>query len=388
MGNVTSVHRPISPERPPRVKLLPWILVALGSVVLVALALMTLLHVRRTDQRKARLLKGPIPIEAGPARVAALEKVVGGSGQIEQYATVTVTSKLSTRIVNLPVNLGSFVKVGSLLAELDGRVQQATVAANQELFETNRVKARNYETQWKRLVSLRAQRMAADFDLETAEINLMTARQAVATTGLALEEAKVDLENTRLTSPVNGIVIERPANPGEFARANGEVLKLGEVDDVYMNAKIAEEEINSIRANMSAEVSFDAFPGEVFTGSVEKIDPKTNPVTHAFPVYIKIANPGWRLLPGLTGFARLKQSRRALSVPNTAVINPVGDHASVFVIDPQRRAHQRSVRLGVMAGALTEVLSGLQEGDLVALTGQVYLADNDEVLINPASARR
>ena len=93
-------------------------------------------------------------------------------------------------------------------------------------------------------------------------------------------------------------------------------------------------------------------------------------------------------MPGLTGFARLKHSRRALAVPSTAVLNPVGDHASVFVIDPQRRAHQRSVRLGVVSGALTEILSGLQEGDQIAVTGQLYLLENDEVRINPANARR
>ena len=320
--------------------------------------------------------------------MTTIEEVVGGSGQIEQYTTVTVTSKLGTRIIEMPVNLGSFVKTGELLARLDDRVQKATVAANREMVETNKVKAKDYEIQWKRLVTLRAGKMAADFDLETAEVNYMTARQATAASDLALAQSEIDLEYTELRSPVNGIVIERPANLGELARADGEMLKLGEVDDVYMNAKIAEEEVGSVHLNMGAEVSFDAFPGEVFTGSVEKIDPKTNPVTHSFPVYVKLANPGWRLLPGLTGFARLKQSRRALTVPNTAVLNSVGDHASVFVIDSQRRAHQRSVRLGVMSGVLTEVLSGLQEGDLIAVTGQLYLTENDEVRINPANARR
>ncbi len=383
-----TVHQPLSQAPPPRAKLLPWILIALGCVVLAVLVVKTLVHVRQTDQVKARALRGPIPIEAAPARVASIEEVVGGSGQIEQYTTLTVFSKLGTRITELPVFLGAFVKTGDLLAKLDDRVQHAAIVANRALVETNKVKAKDYESAFNRLTALHERKMAADYDVETAEISYMTAKQAVASAEQTLVQAEVELEYTVLKSPVNGIVIERPANLGELAIANAEVLKLGEIDDVYLNAKIAEEQVGSVRVHMGAEASFDAYPGEVFTGSVEKIDPKTNASTHSFSVYVKIPNPGWRLLPGLNGFARLKQSRRVLTVPNTAVLNPVGDHASVFVIDSQHHAHERSVRVGVMSGALTEILFGLQEGDLIAVAGQLYLAENDEVRINPASARR
>jgi len=382
------VHQPISHEQSPRAKFLSWIMIAIGSVALGALVLKTLIHVRETDQLKARALRGPIPIEVAPARVTPIEVVFGGSGEVEQYRTVTVYSKLGSRIVELPVILGSFVKIDGLLAKLDDRVQKATVMANREMVAADKVKAKDYEIQLNRMIALRAQHRAADFDVETAEVNYVTNKQAIAAAEQALVQAEVDLEYTELKSPVNGVVIERPANLNEIAQTNAEVLKLGEIDDVFMNAKIAEEAVGYVHLNMPGEVSFDSYPGKVFKGIVEKIDPKTNPLTHSFPVYVKIANPGWHLTPGLTGFARLKQSRSALTVPNAAVLNPVGDHASVFVIDSDHRAHQRSVRVGVMSGNLTEILSGLQEGDVIAVAGQLYLLENDEVRINPANALR
>ncbi len=361
---------------------------ALGSTVLAVLAVKVIIHERNTDQLKARTLRGPIPVEVAPARITTINEVVGGSGQTVQYTTVNVTTKVQARIVQLPVNVGSFVKSGDLLAKFDDRITKATVDANRGLLEASKVKAKNYEIQLKRLLALQERHMAADYDVETAESNLATARQTIAAAQEALVQSEVDLEYTVLSSPVNGVVIERPANLNETAKLDEEIAQIGEIDHIYLKALIGEEKVGSIHLNMAAEAGFDAYPGEVFTGNVEKIDPQTNPLTHSFAAYIKIDNPGWRLTPGLTGFARLTLSRRALAVPNTAVLNPVGDHASVFVIDPRDRAHQRPVRIGMMSGAFTEILSGLQEGESIVVTGQLYLLENDEVRINAADARR
>ena len=381
------MHDSFLPDQRPRTKIVPWILVAIGSVVLGILSVKVVVHERNTDQQKARTLRGPIPVEVTPARVETINEVVGGSGQAVQYTTVNVTSRLSARIVEMPVNIGSFVKNGGLIARFDDRVPKATVAANREFLEASKVKAKNYDIQLKRLLALRERHMASDYDVETAESNLAVANQTIAAAQQALVQSEVDLEYTVLNSPVNGVVIERPANLDETTRLDEEVVQVGEIDSIYLKALIGEEKVGSVHLNMAAEASFDSYPGEVFTGTVEKIDPQTNPLTHTFAVYIKIANPRWRLTPGLTGFARLTLSRRALTVPNTAVLNPVGDHASVFVIDSRKRAHQRSVRVGMMSGVITEILSGLQEGDSVVVTGQLYLLENDEVRINAASAR-
>lgn len=385
---VFTVHQPVLPAQPTRRKILPWVLVAIGTVVLGVLGVKVVIHERTTDQQKARTLRGPIPVEVAPARVATLNEIVGGTGQAVQYTTVNITSRLQARIVELPIIVGTFVKIGGLIARFDDRVPKATVAANRALVDSSQVKAKNYEIQLKRLVALQERHMAADYDVETAESNLASARQTISAAQQALVQAEVDLEYTVLKSPVNGIVIERPVNLDETAKLDGEIAQIGDIDNVYLKAIIGEEKIGSIHVEMNAEVSFDSYPGEVFTGVVEKIDPQTNPLTHSFAAFVKIANPGWRLKPGLTGFARLMLAHRALAVPSTAVLNPVGDHASVFVIDPQNRAHQRSVRLGVVSGALTEILSGVQEGDRIIVTGQLYVLENDEVRINAANARR
>ena len=278
---VFTVHRPVLPAQPTRRKILPWVLVAIGSVVLGVLGVKVVIHERTTDQQKARTLRGPIPVEVAPARVATLNEIVGGTGQAVQYTTVNITSRLQARIVELPIIVGTFVKIGGLIARFDDRVQKATVAANRAMVDSNQVKAKNYEIQLKRLVTLQERHMAADYDVETAEINSHQRDRPSRRRQQALVQSEVDLEYTVLKSPVNGIVIERPANLDEPPRLDGEIAQLGEIDNVYLNAKIAEEKIGSVHLNMTAEVSFDAYPGEVFTGSRRKNRSADQP-SHSF----------------------------------------------------------------------------------------------------------
>jgi len=124
---------------------------------------------------------------------------------------------------------------------------------------------------------------------------------------------------------------------------------------------------------------FEAFPGQVFQGEVFFVDPKTNPQTRSFTAYIKIPNAYLKLKPGLSGFARITQQKHVLVVPDTAVINPVGESATVFVITPDNHAVLRPVRYGTITQGWAEIDDGIHEGDIVATVGPLYLKDGDKV---------
>jgi multidrug efflux pump subunit AcrA (membrane-fusion protein) len=96
---------------------------------------------------------------------------------------------------------------------------------------------------------------------------------------------------------------------------------------------------------------------------------------------VTIHNPALKLKPGLTGFMRIRIEKTALAVPTVAVINPFGENASVFAIDSHGRAVLTPVRVGLEAGGMMEIVSGLQEGSLVVTAGTVNLVDNDRVRV-------
>src|SRR5437867_12734445 len=125
-------------------------------------------------------------------------------------------------------------------------------------------------------------------------------------------------------------------------------MKLGIINTVLMAAKVTEEKIHSMQLGLSAEITFPAFPAETFQGKVFKIDPNTDPVTRTFTSFTEINNSGFRIKPGLSGFARFHCTAKDVPVvPSVVVMNPSGDQASVFVVNDAGRAELRTVRLWV-----------------------------------------
>jgi cobalt-zinc-cadmium efflux system membrane fusion protein len=149
-----------------------------------------------------------------------------------------------------------------------------------------------------------------------------------------------------------------------------------------MQAAVSEDNIGYVYIGMPGSVGTDAFPGETFHGTVTKIDSVVQDNTRTFGAYVSLPNHDLRLKTGITGFARLYSDRIGLAVPSTAIINPVGDRASLFVLDDHGAAHLREVRCGLAANGFTEILAGLREGEQVVTVGQLYLRDNDKVQAN------
>jgi len=357
-----------------------WLVFLIICGLLGFLVFKTVLHLIYTDTKKARIVHAPSPVETVPARRQTLEEVIGGSGTVQQFNTVLLTTQISARVLEVPVWIGDIVKKGDLLVRWDDRLIQATLDANRQFVETSNIKIKNETRQLERYTALEKQHMGTPLDLEKAQITLADAQEQLAKATMGLREAEIALERSQMRAPIEGIVLERLVNPAEITHNDQIVMKLGAIDTVLMAAKITEEKIHSTQLGLSADVSFPAFPAETFQGKVFKIDPNTDPVTRTFTAYVEINNPDFRLKPGLSGFAHIHHTAKdVLCIPSVAIINPSGDQASVFVVDSRGHANLRKVGLGLVANALTEVTSGLIEGERVVAVGQLYLKENDKV---------
>jgi multidrug efflux pump subunit AcrA (membrane-fusion protein) len=103
----------------------------------------TVLHMIGTDTGKARLVHAPSPAETVPVRRQTLEEVIGGSGTVEQFNTVLLTTQISALVLEVPVKIGDIVKKGDLLVRLDDRLIQATLESNRQFVETSKNQKRN-----------------------------------------------------------------------------------------------------------------------------------------------------------------------------------------------------------------------------------------------------
>jgi len=341
--------------------------VALGLVVVVMIAgaFYRVVHVIPSD---ARMVHFPIPVQTAPAKVQEIRRIIGASGTIQPSYPIAVTAKVVARVLELPVNVGVIVKPGDLLVQLDPSLYQANVVTAKVTYDHAHKDLAREEALFKK-------NFASAVEVETA-------RDTDATAYAALVSAQIDLRNTRVVSPVAAVVQVRYANPGETTKMDEELLQLGVLDPAMMDAAVSEDNANFTYLGMQGEIGTDAFPGELFSGTVAKIDSVVEDTTRTFGAYIRLDNHDLRLKTGVTGYARLVSSRMALAVPASAIINPVGDRASVFVVGDDKVAHLRDVRFGSTSGHVTEIVSGLQEGEQVVAVGQRDLRENDKVQVN------
>ena len=329
------------------------------------------LHAEKQEDESVHLpeaVRLPVTVQTAPATVKTLHETVGASGYIEPSMPVFLTAKVISRVLSVPVDLGVVVQPGTLLVQLDPRLYEAKLAAARVVYEHTR-------NQLQRMISLEKMNFASAVQVEDARVALANAQDE-------LISAQINLTNTKLLSPAPAVVLQRSINPGEMTKIDQELILLGIIDPVMMVAQVTENKIGSVYLGMQAEVGTDAFPGVTFSGTITKIDSKVNDTTRTFSVYIRLANHDLRLKKGVTGYSRIAAARTVLAIPSGAAINAVGDRATVFVVDKEDKAHMRQIRYGMMVEGMTEVLSGVAEGEQVVTAGQSGLRDNDKVQVN------
>ena len=188
------------------------------------------------------------------------------------------------------------------------------------------------------------------------------------------------IENTVLTSPISGVVTARNYDPGDMT-GNLPVLTVGQLSPVVkVMINVTESDLSKIRTGMPVTVAFDAFEGETFDGKISRIYPTVDTATRTFRTEILISNPGERILPGM--FARVSidlGSRNNVVVPDRAIVKQTGSgNRYVYVLHDGKVNFER-VELGRRLGDAYELISGVNSGDTVVISGQTRLADGVEV---------
>ncbi len=191
------------------------------------------------------------------------------------------------------------------------------------------------------------------------------------------------LENTVLRSPINGVVTARNYDPGDMT-GQLPVLTVGQLAPVVkIMINVSEIDLATLKAGQPVAITFDAFPGETFQGKIQRIYPTVDTATRTFEVEVRLANPKEQIKPGM--FARVTIDLGSLNnvvVPDRAVVKQTGSgNKYVYVLKGNTVSYQR-VELGQRLGDAYELLSGIEDGDTVVITGQTRLADGVEVEVH------
>jgi RND family efflux transporter MFP subunit len=344
-----------------------------------------------------------LTVDTAPASRQEVVEYVTVVGNLIGEATVDVSPRVNGRIESISVKLGDRVARGQVVAKMDDRDVKEQVRQAEASLELARATARQREfdmraqqTTYDRQKNLYERELTTKQTLEDAEARynaalaqVDVAKAQVLQTTARLDELKITLSNTTITSPVDGFVGKRTLDPGAFAGANTPVISVVDIDTVRLVANLVEKDFRRVTPGVEAAVEVDAFPGETFGGKVSRVAPIFDAATRTATLEIEVPNPGFRLKPGMYARVRLTVDRRpnALTVPRNAVVDNEGKRG-VFLVDDGNVARFAPVKTGLQDAERVEVLEGLNDGQRVITTGAMALKNGDRVqLTAPAGGR-
>ncbi len=220
------------------------------------------------------------------------------------------------------------------------------------------------------LIAASRKRLAERFGITEAQIN-------------RLEREREMQSSATYSSPIAGTVIRKPVVQGQYVEEGTTLFELADLSRVWVVASVPEQDIRSVRNGDTVEVTLDAYPGVLFKSRVGFIEPVLDADSRTVRVRTELANPEGKLKPNMYARIALKRApREALAVPTSAVLF-TGRHPRVWVESEPGRFAPHVVSVGLTSGAFTEILSGLNEGDMVASTGG-FLIDSESQLEAPA----
>ena len=368
---------------------------------------------------------GAVEYQTAIAERSSLSAQVTASGTLSPLVTVQVGSQVSGRILELKADFNSHVDKGQIVARIDPQLFQTEVAKARANHNSSRAQVTRAEAELAqagrnhdRTTGLAEQQLVARADVDTALAALQTAQAQVAAARAMLSQAKAAVEQaetnlalTTIVSPISGIVISRNVDVGQTVAASLQAPTLFTIAEdlakMEVHTSVAESDVGRLSSGMPVEFTVDAHPSERFKGAVKEVRyaPQTVQNVVTYDAVVSVDNSDLKLRPGMTADVTFLVEKRdaVVVVPNAAlrfrppqkVLDQIGwkppderrGEARVRGGSEGREKRPREraasgrrlvwklgkdgvpapamIEIGISDGKMTEVVSGVSEGDTV-----------------------
>jgi len=256
-----------------------------------------------------------------------ITQVVTATGDLQPVITVDIGAQVSGQIKEVLVDFNSRVKAGDVLARIDESTPKQRL--NQAEADLASAEASNQLVQInaRRTKELHDKTLVSQQELDSINAQLAQSNATLLTRRAAVANAKLDLERTVITSPIDGMVLDRKTDKGRTVNAsmNAPVLftLVNDLSKMQINAAVAEADVGSISEGQQVNFTVDAFPNRTFTGVVRQVRnaASANQSVVSYATIIDVSNEDLRLKPGMTANVSIvvQQRQNVLRVGNGAL---------------------------------------------------------------------
>lgn len=306
-------------------------------------------------------------VTVAPVATQRLGDTLALVGTTIAYNDVNVVAEAAGRIVAVHVSPGDHVNAGTVLFTIDDELRRAAVETAEANYDKVKKDLQRYE--W-----LREQKTVGDAQYESAKLG-------VKQTEAALITAKRQLNDTRVTSPIAGVVTTRMYDQGAYVPNAAVVANVVDISKLKVRLNVAEADAFQVHVGDTVAVTSDVYPAETFTGTITSISAKGDEA-HTYPVEILLPNAAAHpLKAGMfvhVVFTSMP-STQTLAIPRAALVGSIRA-PQVYVVS-NGLASLRDIVTGNVTDTRLAVVKGLTEGESVVVSGQNNLHDQSPVTV-------
>jgi RND family efflux transporter MFP subunit len=310
-----------------------------------------------------------IPVNATSATKIVSGKEISLSGNIEGIKTVRLGFMVAGKVDFIASNEGEPVSKGKLLASLD----PASYAIAKELAD---IQVNQVQDEYDRLKSMHDNNSVSESDFAKVNFGLQMAKAQQKL------QAK-NLADTKLYSPIDGVLLKKLCEVGEITGTGIPLLVVSDIRKIKVSAFIPENELHFIKTGQKAMVAISSL-NKVYEGTVIEVGSAADAASRSFSIKIEVNNPELIIRPGMIAEVSMSSGKEnnVLVIPAEALQHDFNDQSFVFVADTvKNKAFRRNIVAGRLINDRIEVISGLNENELIITGGQQKLVDGSSIVI-------
>ncbi|MDH6304796.1 RND family efflux transporter MFP subunit [Parabacteroides sp. PF5-5] len=311
------------------------------------------------EKKETTTVEEKVKVKVETVNKQDVEQLSEFTATVEAHVTNQIAPQSPVRIARLHVEVGDHVRAGQALATMDDTsLKQAKIQMDNQEIEFNRIDEL-YKVGG-------ASKSAWDAQKTVLEVSRTSYKN--------LEE------NSKLLSPVTGIVTARNYDNGDMYSGANPVYVVEQIRPVKLMVNVSESFFTQVKKGMDVDVKLDVYGNEVFKGKVNLVYPTIDPSTRTFPVEIRVNNNDERVRPGM--FARVTMNFGSLQhvvAPDQAIVKQAGSGDRYIYVYKNGTVSYQKVELGRRMGNRYEVISGVEDGNQVVITGHNRLTNGMSV---------